>query len=141
MAPASVLIVEDDPLVAMDVQYALADAGWDVCGVAASQDEALALALSAHPPFAVVDVRLAPGDGRIVAHELYRRYGTAVLLATAHCRDTTDLSRTGAVACLPKPYAADEVPRALTAVEQLRDGKQLKQLPAHLLPLGNTARP
>ena len=139
MAPPSVLIVEDDPLVAMDVEYALADAGWDVCGVAASQHEALALALSARPRFAVVDVRLAPGDGRIVARELHRRYGTAVLLATAHCRDTTDLSRTGAVACLPKPFTADDVPLALIAIGQLREGKKLKSLPDHMVPLGDAA--
>jgi DNA-binding response OmpR family regulator len=107
-----VLIVEDEALVALDVEGALSEAGWEVCGVSGSESEALKLAEATRPPFAVVDVRLSPGGGRIVARELSRRFGTAVLLATAHCDDKADLARTGAVACLPKPYRADDVAAA-----------------------------
>jgi AmiR/NasT family two-component response regulator len=46
---------------AMDVESALADAHFEVCGCASTEAEALLLADSAIPDFAVVDVDLARG--------------------------------------------------------------------------------
>jgi CheY-like chemotaxis protein len=130
-----VLIVEDDPMIALDVECLLLDAGCDVCGVAASEEEALRIGDATRPPFAVVDVRLSPGDGRVAASELFRRYGTAVLMATAHSRELDNLAATGALACLPKPYAADGLAAALQAICDLREGRRVANLPKRLLPL------
>jgi len=133
MADFRVLIVEDDALIAWDLEETLVAAGCDVCGVAGSQSEALRLGEATRPPFAIVDVRLAPGDGRIVARELAQLYGTAVLLATAHCGDPGDLARTGAVGCLPKPYSTPDVLAALQAVRDIRLGRPPRVLPDHML--------
>ena len=73
MAQARVLIVEDDMLIALDVEHALREAGYDVCGVATSEAEALELAERLRPEMAVVDISLGPGDGRVVAKTLCRR--------------------------------------------------------------------
>ena len=67
MAQASVLIVEDDILIALDVEQSLLEAGFDVCGVATFEAEALELAERLRPDMAVVDISLGPGDGRVVA--------------------------------------------------------------------------
>jgi DNA-binding response OmpR family regulator len=130
-----VLIVEDDPFIAMDLEGALSEAGCEVCGVAASEAEALQMGQATRPPFAVVDVRLSPGDGRVVARELFRQYDTAVLMATAHTREVDNLAATGALACLPKPYSADDVPAALQAIWELREGRPVSRLPVHMFAL------
>jgi DNA-binding NarL/FixJ family response regulator len=119
MAVFRVLIVEDDPIISMDLEGFLSAAGCDICGVAASEVEALEVGEETRPPFAVVDLRLAPGDGRVVARELVERYSTAVLLATAHVNDPDDLAATGALGCLPKPYDIEDVIAALSVVRDL----------------------
>ncbi len=43
-SPARILIVEDDFIVATEIETALSNAGFDVAGVAAFADEAVALA-------------------------------------------------------------------------------------------------
>jgi DNA-binding response OmpR family regulator len=134
-----VLIVEDDPFIAMDLEGVLSEAGCDICGVAGSEAEALRLAEATRPPFAVVDVRLSPGDGRVVARELLRHYDTAVLMATAHTRELDNLAATGALACLPKPYSADDVPAALLAISELRAGRPVPRFPTHMFALNRPA--
>ena len=122
MDKSKVLIVEDDALIALDVREALLAAGFEVCGMVASEDEAIDQARRTHPDFAVVDVGLSPGDGRAVARMLSRSH-TAVLLATGQCADIGYLSNAGAVACLPKPYNANDVPRALRVVANIVEGR------------------
>src|SRR5260370_23253329 len=57
--PARILVVEDDFLVAAEIEIALSDAGFDVAGVAASAADAVELAQSQMPALVVMDVRLA----------------------------------------------------------------------------------
>jgi DNA-binding response OmpR family regulator len=130
-----VLIVEDDPFIASDLEGVLSGAGCEVCGVAASEGMALKMADATRPAFAVVDVQLSPGDGRVVARELFRRYNTAVLMATAHCQESEKLAATGAVACLPKPYPTEDVPVALKAMLDMREGRPVSGLPHHMFML------
>ena len=130
-----VLIVEDDPMIAFDVRETLIEAGYLVCGIAESEDEALDLAQRHQPALAVVDVSLSPGDGRIVARELCRDSRIGVLFATALCHEISDLTQTGAIGCLPKPFDPRDVPRALRAVSAIMDGHQPGKLPDHMISL------
>ena len=59
----TVLIVEDDPLIALSLRMVLEDEGYEVCGVAATELQAISLGLIHRPDVAVVDVRLAEGSG------------------------------------------------------------------------------
>jgi len=102
-----VLIVEDDFLIGMQTEIALAEAGFDVVGVATTAEEAVALARQHRPSLAVMDIRLAGRrDGIDAAGELYRELGIRCVFATAH-----DDQRTRALAepfaplgWLAKPY-------------------------------------
>lgn len=134
MSP-TVLIVEDDYLVAFDVAAALIAAGYEVAAMASSEAEALDAASRIRPDYAVVDINLAPGDGRAVARQLRRQYGTAVLFATAQSRDVEHMTAAGAMACLSKPYDARDVPRALLAMRARADGAPVARLPDHLITL------
>jgi len=103
-----ILIVEDDYLVATEIEAALADAGFDLAGVAASAEEALQLAAAQRPSLVVMDIRLAGDrDGIDAAIELFREHGIRCIFATAHYDADT---RSRAVAAAPlgwlqKPYA------------------------------------
>lgn len=70
MLPAQrILIIEDEPMIALDLKLALAEAGADVVGVASTIDEALELVETPDITGAVVDLRL---HGRSV-REVVRR--------------------------------------------------------------------
>jgi DNA-binding NarL/FixJ family response regulator len=84
-AQPRILIVEDDFLVAADVEAALLDAGLDVVGVAETADSALALAMAQKPTLVLMDIRLAGvRDGIDAAIEIHRVLGTRCLFTSAH---------------------------------------------------------
>ena len=128
-----VLVVEDEALIAEAVAEALRDAGYEVCGVASSEAEAMQIARGAEPDLAVVDVRLAPGDGRTVARELAERFETTVLMATTE--SATSLHDIGAQAVIPKPYSPALIPSAIEAAQRLSDGEDPGTLPDHMVRL------
>src|SRR5262245_36268948 len=106
--PARILVVEDDFLVAAQIEIALSDAGFDVAGVAASADEAVELAQAQRPALVVMDVRLAgERDGIHAAAEIFRKLGIRCIFATAH-QDRHLLERAKPVmplGWLQKPYS------------------------------------
>ena len=80
-----VLIVEDDFLIAMQTESALADAGFAIIGVATTADEALALAREQKPAVVIMDIRLVGRrDGIDAAGDLFRELGVRCVFATAH---------------------------------------------------------
>jgi DNA-binding NarL/FixJ family response regulator len=103
-----ILIVEDDYLIAFDLETALTDAGLNVIGVAASAEDAIALAASHSPSVVIMDIRLAgPRDGIDAALELFRKHGIRCVFASAHSDD--DARRRAAPAnplgWIEKPYS------------------------------------
>jgi CheY-like chemotaxis protein len=84
MGCPSILIVEDEPIVALDLARMALEAGYVLCGIGASGPEALALAESDPPSVALVDVRLMGRmDGIEVARRLYDQFGTRAIVVTA----------------------------------------------------------
>jgi len=81
----SILLVEDDFLVGMEAEAALADAGYEVAGVATTAAEAIAIAAARRPALVVMDIRLAGRrDGVDAAIEIFRSFGIRSLFASAH---------------------------------------------------------
>jgi len=80
-----VLVVEDDFLVATEMEVALQIAGFVVAGVAATADEAIALARDTRPDLAIVDIRLyGARDGVDAALIMFRDHAIRSIFATAH---------------------------------------------------------
>ena len=102
-----VLVVEDDFLVATEMEVALRDAGFVVTGVAASADEAIALAQSTAPDLAIVDIRLyGARDGVEAALIMFRDHAIRCIFATAHADPVVRERAAPAVPLgwLQKPY-------------------------------------
>lgn len=115
-AHARVLIVEDDFLVASDMENALTEAGIEVAGVAGSAEAALLIAQAEHPAIAVMDIRLAgPRDGIDAALELFGVHGIRCVFATAHNDESTRARAAAArpLGWVPKPYAMASIVEAV----------------------------
>ena len=96
-----ILIVEDERIVATDLQETLNGWGYDAYAVAATGAEALAIARATRPDIALTDIRIAGQvDGIEVASQLHQEFDTAVIFVTALADDAT-FQR----AKLSEPYA------------------------------------
>ena len=79
------LIVEDEPLIAIDLEATLRTLGFDVCGSASNPREAVELATSRQPDFILMDVYLDEGrQGINAAKWLREACGIPVLFITGH---------------------------------------------------------
>ena len=120
-----ILIVEDDFLIARQVEMVLTEAGFDLVGVAASAEEAIDLANSGRPTLAIMDIRLAGvRDGIDAALVLFRQHGIRCIFATAYSgpdlRRRADPARP--LGWLSKPYTmASLVAIVRKAVDDLND--------------------
>jgi DNA-binding response OmpR family regulator len=70
LAGLSVLVVEDDPIIALDLVFTLSDAGAKPVGPAHRVSAALALIEAAAPDLAVLDWQLETETASPVAHRL-----------------------------------------------------------------------
>lgn len=113
-----VLIVEDQPMLAFDLEHNVVGEGHEVIGIAGSMLEALALAESETPDLAFVDVQLNDGAtgvaiaGKLVSENLKVVFttGSPELLPSDGC---------GATGVLVKPYTATAVRQTLAYIAHL----------------------
>ncbi len=112
---ATILIVEDDAIIAYDLAETVRGMGHTVCGNAATMDEALTLAAGHTPTLALMDIRLAEGDNGIeVARELRRQRFLPVIFVTAFPDELgrRGLEHLGPV--IPKPFSREQIEQAIT---------------------------
>ena len=104
---ANVLIVEDDAVIALDLQMQLEQQGYNVIAAVANAADAVAAVGKARPDVAIVDVRIMGDvDGLSLAEELYVCEDVPVVLLTAYA-DPAFVERAlagGAYGYLTKPY-------------------------------------
>ena len=82
---ARVLIIEDEPIIAMDLQLLVESAGHVVVGIAASEEEAVAIAERERPGLVLADVNLGQGgDGAAAVERILARHATPVIFVTAY---------------------------------------------------------
>jgi len=82
------LIIEDDALIALQIEMLLEDRGFTSVDIAATEREAVASALSHRPAIITSDVRLAAGDGPHAVRDILRRIGpTPVIFITGSPQD------------------------------------------------------
>ncbi len=99
-----VIIVEDQALLAMELELVLGECGCDVVGCAMDQASALALAEREPPDLALIDINLLDGmTGPRIAQRLVRDYGAAVVFLTANPEQIPE-GFAGALGAVSKPF-------------------------------------
>ncbi|MGZ5968902.1 MAG: response regulator [Polyangiales bacterium] len=90
MGRARVMIVEDERIVALELEDRLRRMGYDVVGSFGSGEQAVRAAPDLAPELAVLDIRLAGSmDGVDVAEDLKRRLDLAIVFLSAYADDET----------------------------------------------------
>lgn len=112
----SVLIVEDERIVAKDLQRTLEDAGYQILGIATSANEVLEQCAQQVPDIVLMDIRIKGAvDGIDTAQQLLESYGLHVIYLTAHA-DVVSIDRakrTKPHAYLLKPVKVAELQGAI----------------------------
>ena len=102
-----VLVVEDEPLVGMEIEDAIGELGHDVVGPVAELHEALALASDGELCCAVLDINIRGGNSYPVV-DLLRRRGVPILLMSGYDVQTLP-ERLRGEALLQKPFTYDQL--------------------------------
>lgn len=121
------LIVEDEPIIAKDLAYALEDLGYAVAGICRHHSEALAALESSSIDLILCDIHLDGDDwdGIQLAEEIRKRHAVPIIFLTG-LSDTSHIARAAAVepeAYLVKPFEK----RGLRAAIELAVSKFSRQ--------------
>ena len=137
-----VLIAEDETIIRLDLRAVLERAGIEVCAEARDGQEAVALAGSAEPDLAILDVRMPRLDGIEAARRILAERPIPVVMLTAFAdRDVVMRAvEAGVAGYLTKPFREQDVlPAIRTALARhgelldarRRHGQRLVALEIH----------
>jgi CheY-like chemotaxis protein len=80
-----VLIIEDEPIIALDIQELVERCGHSVVGIAATEAEAVAIAEAERPGLVLADINLgAGGDGASAVARILKHLTAPVIFVTAY---------------------------------------------------------
>ena len=114
-APNSILIVEDEPLIAMMIEDFLEVLGKSLAGSVDTVEAALTLIAAGGIDAAILDVNLRGGEKSFPVAEALAARGIPFVFATGGSQDTVaDAYRDRPT--LPKPFTMDGVAKALDAL-------------------------
>lgn len=116
--PLKVLIVEDEALLAMELENLIAEAGHTVIGCAVSLAEARRLIDTEDADLALVDIHLSDGPTGIAVADYIRSAtrSTVVFLTANPKRIPQDFA--GAAGVIAKPYTVNGLTAALRYMEE-----------------------
>lgn len=118
-----ILVVEDEALIALELECLLDDLGHVTVGVACNSSEAIAAGRAAVPDVALVDIHLVDGPtGVEVARALAADPRTTVVFMTANAKRIPD-DFAGAFGVIAKPYSERVVASTLAYVAGCRAGQ------------------
>ncbi len=99
-----ILIVEDEFLIAMDLELVLQELGHVIVGIASTYDEAVNLAAEHKPDLALVDIHLADGPTGIAAASQINRMGIRAVITSANIARIPE-NYEDAIGSIAKPYS------------------------------------
>lgn len=112
---ARVLIIEDEPIIAMDIETIVRDLGHDVTGVAVTRDEAVALAMEDRPGLVLADIQLADDSSGIDAvKDILAKHAVPVIFITAFPERLLTGERPEPTFLITKPFQRSTVKAAIS---------------------------
>ncbi len=126
----NILLVEDEPGVALVLEYALNEAGHKIIGPLSTFKSAYAMARCHEADLALIDINLADGQtGPALAQKLFSDMGIMSLYVTGSGEEWR-VPHDGAFGYISKPYELKAVVESIEAIKTLMEG----QTPAYLPP-------
>ncbi len=108
-----ILIIEDEPIIGLDLMRLVRDLGHRVTGVAATRDDAVEMAKTAKPGLVLSDVQLADGSsGMDAAADILKSLDIPVIFITAFPEHLLTGERPEPAFLITKPFR-DETVKAL----------------------------
>ncbi len=112
----TILIVEDESIIALNLKYDLEDLGYNVIGIVDTGDDAIDNAVEHRPDLTIMDINLKGEINGIQAAKKILALDLAVIYLTANSDDITfneTLSTSPASAFIPKPYNIDALSKTI----------------------------
>jgi CheY-like chemotaxis protein/DNA-directed RNA polymerase specialized sigma24 family protein len=111
---AEVLIIEDEPIIAMDIETIVRDLGHSVTGVAVTRDEAVAQAMAKRPGLVLADIQLADDSSGIDAvKDILAEFQVPVIFITAFPERLLTGERPEPTFLITKPFQRSTVKAAI----------------------------
>jgi CheY-like chemotaxis protein len=105
---ADVLIIEDEPLIALDLQRLVRDLGHRVVRVARTEREAVGAALASRPGLILADIQLADGSSGLDAvNEILPQLSVPVIFVTAYPEKLLTGTKPEPTFLVRKPFRPD----------------------------------
>jgi CheY-like chemotaxis protein/DNA-directed RNA polymerase specialized sigma24 family protein len=115
MIASDILIIEDEPLIALDIEDTITVLGHRSVGIARTRKEAVALARQTQPQLVLSDIQLADGSSGIDAvNDILRSFDVPVIFITAFPERLLTGERPEPAFLITKPFSPDMV-KALIA--------------------------
>jgi CheY-like chemotaxis protein len=110
----SVLIIEDEPIIAADLESIVRDLGHTVTGNATTRTEAVNLARQQPPGLVLCDIQLADNSSGIdAAHDILSKFDVPVIFITAYPERLLTGERPEPTYLISKPFREDNVKAAI----------------------------
>ena len=109
-----VLIIEDEPIIAMDIESIVRDLGHEVTGIAVTREEATILAHNDKPGLVLADIQLADGSSGIDAvRDILSEFSVPVIFITAFPERLLTGERPEPTFLITKPFQRSTVKAAI----------------------------
>ncbi|MCA0425193.1 MAG: response regulator [Proteobacteria bacterium] len=110
-----VLIIEDEPIIALDIEGMVQDLGHEVTGIARTHKEALKLVGERKPGLVLADIQLADGSSGLEAvNEILGSVNVPVIFITAYPERLLTGDRPEPAFLITKPFQTDTVKAAIS---------------------------
>lgn len=116
-----ILVVEDEAIIAMDIQDILKRIGYSSAEVVHSGEESIQKVASGHPHLVLMDIKLKGSlDGIEAAHQILQKYNVPVVYITAYGDEKTlkRVDGTGRFGYITKPFEESELQTAIQGALQ-----------------------
>jgi CheY-like chemotaxis protein len=122
----SVLVIEDEPIIAMELERLVADLGHSVAGNARTREEAVQIARRTRPGLVLADIKLADGSSGLDAvRDILQSFEVPVIFITAYPESLLTGERPEPAFLIIKPIEEDMV-RAIISQALFFDAKASK---------------
>lgn len=132
----SIVLVDDDPIIRMDIREMLEEHGYSVVGEAKNGQEAIELVMKWKPDLVIMDVKMPLMNGIKAAQIIRKLQDPAVLLLTAYSQKewVQQARETGVTAYLVKPVGEESLlPAVEIALGQREQVQLLKEAYSQLM--------